>query len=43
MDLLSKGEKLLEKEFIDQVYIIRDVDNIVSTMRQELTKVGEAL
>ena len=43
MDLLLKGEKVLEKEFIDQVYIIRDVDNIVSTMRQELTKVGEAL
>ena len=43
MDFLSKNEKVLEKEFIDQVYIIRDVDNIVSTMRQELTKVGEAL
>ena len=43
MDLLLKGEKVLEKEFIDQFYIIRDVDNIVSTMRQELTKVGEAL
>ena len=43
MDLLLKGEKVLEKEFIDQGHIIRDVDNIVSTMRQELTKVGEAL
>jgi hypothetical protein len=43
MDLLIKRKKVLEKEFIDQVYIIRDVDNIVSTMRQELTKVGEAL
>ena len=43
MDFLSKGEKVLEKEFIDQGYIIRDVDNIVSTMRQGLIKVGKVL
>ena len=43
MDFLSNGEKVLEKEFIEQGYIIRDVDNIVSTMRQGLIRVGEAL
>ena len=43
MDFLLKDEKILAKQFIDQGYINRDVDNIVSTMRLELIKVGEAL
>jgi hypothetical protein len=30
MDFLSKDEKILATEFIDQGYIIRDVDNIFS-------------
>ena len=30
MVFLSKDEKIIAKEFIEQGYIIRDVDNIVS-------------
>ena len=33
MVFLSKDEKIIAKEFIEKGYIIRDVDNIVNTMR----------